>query len=44
VLVWHLRYREVFRRNGRQWRFARRVIVLDWTETRAVDLQRTPDL
>lgn len=37
VLVWHLRYEDEFRRVGSDWRFARRAIVIDWTETRNVD-------
>lgn len=42
ALVWHLRYQDVFRREGGEWRFARRTIVLDWTETTSVDLPADP--
>jgi hypothetical protein len=38
VLVWHFRYQEVFRRERGTWRFARRTIVIDWTETRDVQV------
>lgn len=36
VLVWHMRYLDTFCKRGDQWRFSRRTIVIDWTETRAV--------
>ncbi|HKY91452.1 MAG TPA: nuclear transport factor 2 family protein [Nevskiaceae bacterium] len=42
VLVWHLRYQDEFRHVQGAWRLARRRIVLDWTETRPVDLPEAP--
>ena len=39
VLVWHLRYQDVFRRVDGDWCFARRTIVLDWTETKPVEVK-----
>jgi hypothetical protein len=36
VLSWAIRYQDRWRCENRQWRFTSRVLVLDWTETRAV--------
>jgi ketosteroid isomerase-like protein len=36
-LVWHLRYRDRYRRTGGGWRFARRELWLDWIESRRVE-------
>lgn len=36
LLVWAIRYQERFRRDGAQWRFTRRELILDWTETRNI--------
>lgn len=40
VLVWHMRYQDVFHKHGGQWRFAKRTLLIDWTETRAVAVNR----
>ena len=37
ALVWAIRYQDTLRREDDTWRIARRVLVLDWTETRPVD-------
>jgi hypothetical protein len=37
VLTWHLRYQDAFIKRGR-WLFAHRRLLIDWTETRRVDL------
>lgn len=42
VLIWHLRYQEVFRKTGEHWKFARRRILIDWTETVPVSLPDPP--
>jgi hypothetical protein len=34
ILTWAIRYQDRWRREGGQWRFAHRALVLDWTETR----------
>jgi ketosteroid isomerase-like protein len=34
ILTWTIRYQDRWRREAGQWRFARRVLVLDWTESR----------
>jgi ketosteroid isomerase-like protein len=34
VLTWAIRYQDRWRREAAQWRFARRALVLDWTDTR----------
>lgn len=39
-LVWHIRYRDRLRRTGGTWRFAHRLVTLDWAETRAVSMAR----
>jgi hypothetical protein len=36
ILVWAIRYQDVWRRNSEGWRFIRRSLSLDWTETRPV--------
>ena len=36
-LDWAIRYQDTLRREDDAWRIARRVLVLDWTETRPVD-------
>lgn len=38
VLVWAIRYQDAWRREGEAWRFMRRQLVLDWSETRPVEL------
>jgi hypothetical protein len=38
VLVWHMRYHDSFRKHGEQWRFAKRTLLIDWAETRAVNV------
>ncbi|WP_030169869.1 nuclear transport factor 2 family protein [Spirillospora albida] len=35
-LVWHLRYTDLYRRDGLTWRFARRSVRIDFIETRPV--------
>jgi uncharacterized protein (TIGR02246 family) len=35
-LIWHLRYDDEYRRTASGWRFSRRRLVLDFTETRLV--------
>jgi uncharacterized protein (TIGR02246 family) len=37
-LVWALRYQDRLRRENGKWRFERRRIVIDWTETRPVQI------
>jgi hypothetical protein len=37
VLTWAIRYQDSWRREGGEWRFAHRRLILDWTETRAVE-------
>jgi ketosteroid isomerase-like protein len=34
VLVWHLRYQDEFANHGGRWLFARRRLLIDWTEIR----------
>jgi SnoaL-like domain len=34
LLSWAIRYQDHWRREDGQWRFARRSLILDWTETR----------
>ena len=36
MLTWAIRYQDRWRRETGQWRFARRVLVLDWTDTRVL--------
>ena len=36
VLTWAIRYQDRWRRVGGRWLFSHRVLVLDWTDTRAV--------
>lgn len=38
VLVWTLRYQDAWRRDGAHWHFTRRHLILDWSETRAVEV------
>lgn len=38
VLDWHIRYQDSFRKQDGQWRFSHRKLIIDWTETRKVDL------
>lgn len=40
VLVWHMRYQDQFQKQGEQWRFSRRTLLIDWTETRAVTVAK----
>ncbi|GAA3093629.1 nuclear transport factor 2 family protein [Streptosporangium carneum] len=42
-LVWHLRYRDRYRREGGTWRIAHRAIQIDWIETRPVRRWREQD-
>jgi SnoaL-like domain len=37
VSSWAIRYQDRWRREGGQWRFAKRTLVVDWTETRTLD-------
>jgi len=39
-LAWAMRYLDTLRREDGRWVFTRRVVVIDWTETRAVLLSR----
>lgn len=41
-LIWVIRYQDGFTRSGGQWRFARRQLILDWTETREVQIPGKP--
>lgn len=41
VLVWHMRYQDAFQKQGEQWRFTRRTLLIDWTETHAVDAAKS---
>jgi hypothetical protein len=34
ILTWAIRYQDRWRRDLGQWRFERRLLILDWTETR----------
>ena len=36
ILCWSIRYQDQWRREGGQWRFARRRLVVDWEEVRPV--------
>jgi hypothetical protein len=36
VLTWMIRYQDGWRREEGVWRFSRRSLVLDWTETRVI--------
>ena len=38
VLVWVIRYQDEWRREPEGWRFTRRKLIVDWTETRPVTL------
>jgi hypothetical protein len=38
VLAWGMRYLNRYRREGGAWRFTHRKLIVDWTETRPVDL------
>ncbi len=35
-LVWSIRYQDKIKRHAGAWRFARRLLIIDWTETRNV--------
>lgn len=37
-LVWAIRYQDSLKRDDGQWRFAHRRLVIDWTETRPVNI------
>jgi len=39
ILVWVIRYQDEWRRGAEGWRFTRRRLILDWTETRPVTRQ-----
>ncbi len=34
ILVWTIRYRDEWRREAEEWRFTRRHLIVDWSETR----------
>lgn len=36
ILVWAIRYQDAWRREGEDWQFTRRTLLLDWSETRPV--------
>lgn len=36
VLSWAIRYQDTWRKEGGEWRFARRTLVVDWEEIRPV--------
>lgn len=36
ILVWAIRYQDAWRREAGDWRFVRRRLIVDWTETRLV--------
>ena len=36
LLSWAIRYQDHWRREDREWRFARRSLILDWTESRSL--------
>ena len=38
VLVWAIRYQDQWRREGEAWRFTRRELIVDWSETRPVEV------
>jgi len=38
VLVWSIRYRDTWRRNGGVWRFTHRKLIVEWQETRPVEV------
>ncbi|MDX2274543.1 MAG: nuclear transport factor 2 family protein [Hyphomonadaceae bacterium] len=37
LMVWTIRYDDVYRKDDGVWRIAHRILNLDWTETRTVD-------
>jgi hypothetical protein len=39
VLVWTIRYLDQWRREGGQWRFTRRKLIVEWEEVRAVTVK-----
>lgn len=41
-LAWAMRYLDSLRREDGRWVFARRVVVIDWTETRAAQFATPP--
>jgi hypothetical protein len=43
ALVWAVRYQDRFRRVDDRWRFSRRTLIIDWTETRPVTLAAGPN-
>lgn len=38
ALVWAIRYQDRFRKEGGEWRLARRALIVDWSEIRPVTL------
>jgi hypothetical protein len=36
ILTWAIRYQDLWRREAGEWRFARRALILDWTEVRTL--------
>jgi len=41
-LVWAMRYQDRLQRHNGQWRFQRRTVVIDWTETRPAQFTPPP--
>ena len=42
VLVWAMRYQDRLRRENGHWRFERRAVLIDWTETRPAQFISAP--
>ena len=42
VLVWAMRYQDRLKRENGHWRFERRDVLIDWTETRAAQFTSPP--
>ncbi len=41
ILVWAIRYQDAWRRDETGWRFIRRSLLLDWTDTRPVSAENS---
>lgn len=39
ILVWSIRYQDIWRREDSVWRFTHRRLIVDWEETRAVTVR-----
>ena len=39
ILVWAIRYQDDWQRQGGEWRFVHRRLIVDWQETRSVTVQ-----